>query len=935
MEGESPKQRAQDPCYRTILAVDVEGYGRDSRTDPIRVQIRRRMATWFVALLNEAGAAEDQYVTSDTGDGCLFSIDPHVPRTRLLAGVVASLPGRVDADNQGRPAAERVRLRVVLHGGEVLADPDPIQGDAVIHASRLLDSAVARDCLAVSNRPLVAVVSEPIFDGIVKQGYPSLDRDSWHPITVRAKDRQIRAWLHVPGDLQAPRRARGKPRRAPNSIPHELPAGIGTAFTGRRHELDQLSSLLDAQGADAIIVSAIDGAAGIGKTALALYAAHRLADRFPDGQLYADLDGFTPGMQPRPPLEIITRFLGSLGVDRRQVPTELDAAAAFYRTVLAGRRLLILLDNARNAAQVRPLLPGSASCVVLVTSRDRLADLDGVASLPLDVLPESDAVDLLGQLAGSERIQAEPEAAVRIVRACGCLPLAVRIAGALLDSRPKWPASALADRLADEYHRLDRLQSGELAVRTPFAVSYQPLISDHPKAARAFRLLALLDGPDLGVHTAAALLDEPSDDVEELLERLVDTRLLESPMPGRYEFHDLLRLFARELAARNDPEADRATALTRVLGFYLSMTKHAVDFLRPAAAAQPGRGSSPYGVSFDDRDAALSWLETERPNLVAAVRQADNTIGIPPKLSGQLADALALFFDQQGHWQVWAQVAQIALDLAVADGDQSGEATALSRLGRVHIRRGDYEEAATCQERALGLYRTLGDQFGQAAALADLGRVYHRRGRHDEAASFHEQALGLYRILGDQFGQANTLTSLGRVQRDQGHYDRAVISLQQALRLHHGLGNRPGEANALTSLGIIFRMLERLDEAERNLQRALDLYQEFRNWLGQANVLNNLGIVYRQQGRHDDAIACHRKAINMHETLNNRSGQAEALLHLGLTLDEMGRGAHARQHWRDALALYEQLSVPDASQVRTLLARPSHVTQRSGSNPDA
>ena len=343
-------------------------------------------------------------------------------------------------------------------------------------------------------------------------------------------------------------------------VPRQLPPDAAS-FTGRERELERLCELLSGGGQrGAVPIVALDGAAGVGKSAVAARAAHQLAGQFPDGQLYADLQGATPGLAPLPPLEVLSRFLRAFGVDGQRLPVNVEEAAALFRSLAAGRRLLLVLDNAATAEQVRPLLPASPSCAVLVTSRQLLSGIHGAEHLHLDVLPADEAVRLLGHLAGPERIAAEPEAAVALAQLCGYLPLALRIAGARLAARPAWPVRALVERLADERRRLDELSLGDLAVRTSLQVSYHAL---DPQVARLFRLLGLLDGPDVGVPVVAALLDQPVEATEAALERLVDARLLESLAPGRYRFHDLLRLFARERAAAEEPPPARAAALTR------------------------------------------------------------------------------------------------------------------------------------------------------------------------------------------------------------------------------------------------------------------------------------------------------------------------------------------------------------------------------------
>jgi DNA-binding SARP family transcriptional activator len=420
-------------------------------------------------------------------------------------------------------------------------------------------------------------------------------------------------------------------------VPAELPPDTAS-FTGRRDELARLERVVAAGGGSGpVVISALDGGGGVGKSALAVHAAHRLAERFPDGQLYVNLQGSTPGLAPLRPLEALGRMLRSLGVDPAQVPTEVEDAAALFRSELADRRLLMVLDNARDTAQVTPLLPGVPGCGVLVTSRRALTGLERVTHLHLDVLAPEEAITLLGRVAGAERIAAEPAAAAAVARWCGHLPLALRIAGARLAARPAWPVRVMAERLEDEQRRLDELELAEVEVRASLAVSHR-LLRESPAeidrlAAEAFGLLGILDGPELGVQVAARLLDRPEPAVESLLERLVDAQLLETPSAGRYRLHDLLRLYARELAVREHAEPVRAAILSRALGFYVGTAWRCFALLRPGdrrleRADARWAGS---GLDFADAISALDWLEAERPNLLAAVRQAAATAGLPSR----------------------------------------------------------------------------------------------------------------------------------------------------------------------------------------------------------------------------------------------------------------------------------------------------------------
>jgi DNA-binding SARP family transcriptional activator/tetratricopeptide (TPR) repeat protein len=727
-------------------------------------------------------------------------------------------------------------------------------------------------------------------------------------------------------DLDPPAAATGGVRvTAPEPVPRQLPPDVAS-FTGREPELVQLDRALAAAGRDGpVVISAIEGTGGIGKSALAVHAAHRLAGRFPDGQLYVDLHGATAGLQPLAPLEVLGRFLRTLGAEPAAVPADLEEASAAFRSRVAGRRLLVVLDNAVDAAQVRPLLPAAAGCGVLVTSRQLLASLDGATHLHLDTLPAGDATALLGRLAGEQRVAAEPQAAAEVARCCGYLPLALRIAGARLAARPGWPLAALAERLADAQRRLDELEVAEAGVRASYDVSYRQLQASSEAldraAAEAFGLLGVLDGPELGLPVAARLLESPEEAAERVLERLVDAQLLETPSPGRYRLHDLLRLYAREQAARQRTAPERAAALGRVLGLYAATAWHTMRLLRPAdlrLARADDRWTSG-GLEFADATAALDWLEAERANLLAAIRQAAATPGIPGAIAIQLAHALFGMFSVRSHWQDWVQVNQTALAIARQLGDRAAQAQAQADLGFACCSQSRYAESVTYTRESLAIRRALGDRLGQGASLNNLGIVYERQGRLEEALACHQEGLAIKRELGDRFGLAISLSNLGEVYERLGRYQEALDALQESLALHQELDDRRGQAFSLGNLGNVHERQGRYQEALACQRESLSIRRELGDRAGQASCLTALGIAHQRQRRHQDALDCLKESLAIRQELDDSYGQADSLRALGLTLRALGRPEEARAHLRQSLALFEQLQTTDAEQVRALL----------------
>ena len=732
--------------------------------------------------------------------------------------------------------------------------------------------------------------------------------------------------------------AAGRPPGAGNlPVPRELPRPSAD-FTGRGGELATLLGLLAVGGpgdADTattrldrpVVISAIDGMGGIGKSALAIQVANQLADHFPDGQLYLNLHGATPGFAPVNPLEALGRLLRALGLDSAQIPAEVEEAAARFRSLAAQRRLLVLLDDARDAEQVRPLLPASQTCAVLITSRQALTTLEGIRAVHLDVLPHQQALELLGRIAGQDRITADPQAAAEVVRWCGRLPLAIRIAGARLAARPGWPVRVLAERLADATHRLDELTAGELAVRASFQVSLHTLQqSPDPvdqAAAAAFGLLSLPDGPDLGRAAAARLLDQPKSTTQILLERLVDAQLLESRQPDRYQFHDLVRLYARQHASSQQPEPERLAALTRLVGFYSATAWQAQALLRPgdrrAAATHPQWSDGPQ--QFPDMLAALAWLETERANLLAAIGQATaGTPAIPAALVGQLTRGLFGFFLVRGYWQDGAWANQTALELARRSQDQAAQAHALIDLGAIYRRLGRYHQALACSQDGLAIFRELGDRDSQAASLTNLGAAHEWLGQHDNAIACHQESLAIYQEVGDRHGQAHSLSNLGIAHERLGQHDEAVACLQESLTIRRELGARHGQANALTSLGEVYRRAGQYHQAVACLQEGLTIYRELGDRHGQANSLTNLGAVDERLGEHDEAVARLQEGLTIFRELGSPYGQAAALRHLGDTLRAVARYQQARAAWQEALAICQALQLPEADQIHAQLA---------------
>lgn len=668
-------------------------------------------------------------------------------------------------------------------------------------------------------------------------------------------------------------------------VPAQLPAGVA-GFSGRTAELAALDrSLAESRTPDTgQAICALSGTAGVGKTALAIHWAHRVRDHFPDGQLYLDLGGYGPN-QPMPVAEALAQLLAVLsGGD---LPAAQDARAARYRTEIADRRMLVVLDNVSSVAQVRDLLPGTPSCFVVVTSRDSLAGLvalHGARRVELEPLPSDDAITLLRRLIGT-RVATDPRAAGELVEQCARLPLALRVAAELAVSRPATPLADLVGELRDRQRRLRLLDAGgdaRAAVRVVFSWSYRHLAD---AAAALFRALGWHPGQDFDLQAIAALGDLDQDEAGRLLDLLSRAHLVARFSHGRYGMHDLLRAYAVELSAAEDSTVDRAAGLTRLLDHYLTATAAAMDLLYPDGAT----GAPPDAVLAEPR----AWLDAERRNLVAAcAHAAEHGLG---SYAVRLANTLYRYLESGHHADALA-VHEHGLRAARESGDRSGEAHALTNLGAVHRLLGQYEPATDRLWEAVKSHRLTGDRQGEARALSNLGIVEDRLGRHEPATRYLSEALAQYRSLGDRHGIAAVLTNLGGLELRPDHYQQASTHLSEAAALFRELGDRAGEASALTNLGDADMHRGRYAQAEEHLDEALTLFRAMAHRYGQAIALANLGAVHTRLGRHDLAVTQLRAALTLFRETGHRYGEASVLNGLGETLHAAGLPGALAQH---------------------------------------
>ena len=672
--------------------------------------------------------------------------------------------------------------------------------------------------------------------------------------------------------------------RAFDVVPRQVPAPV-SHFTGRTTELSALDAVLDAArpGGLAVAVAAIDGPPGVGKTALAVRWAHQAAAEFPDGQLYVNMRGFGSPGEIMPPGTAIRRFLDALGVAAERIAPDPESQAALYRSLLAGKRVLIVADNARDAGQIRPLLPGFPGCMVLVTSRNRLIGLaaaEGAQLITLDVLPDGEARELLTQRIGAPRAMAEPDAVSKLAQLCGRLPLALGVAAARAVARPTMPLTAVAAELAGTASRLEALQTGDPVtdVRTVFSWSCQHL---DPESARLFRLLGVHPGPDITASAAAALLGIRQDGARAALDALAMASLAAEPIPGRYCLHDLLRAYAQEQATGSEPAAERRAAIQRMLDYYLHTSHAAALLLNPHRVSvpvlPPPRPSTAPG-RLDSHQQALAWFQAEHQVLLGCVSLAAETGS--DICAWILPWAMTEFLDRRGHWHEWAATQRTALAAATRLGDTAGQAAARRALATACVRLTDYRQARGHLAACLRLYRQRGDRAGEALARHSLGRVAEHSGRYTDALRHEQQALGLFQDAADQRGQALALNAIGWYHILLGRPHQAKTFCQQALTLYRRTGSRVGQAQAWDSLGY----------AEHHL------------------------------GRLDHATTCYQHALSILCDLGELFGQADTLTRLGDTRAAADDLPAARDAWRRALDILQDLHHPHAAQVRAKLA---------------
>jgi tetratricopeptide (TPR) repeat protein/transcriptional regulator with XRE-family HTH domain len=710
--------------------------------------------------------------------------------------------------------------------------------------------------------------------------------------------------LEGSGRAEFEAQARGRPHAG------GLPVGGGVGatrtlprdvalFTGRERELRQL---VGAVGLSKVVrIHAIGGMAGVGKTALAVHAAYKLAPQFPDGQVFLPLHGHTPGQRPVDPADALASLLRTAGVTPQQIPPDMEARMGLWRHHLADKKLLLLLDDAVGSEQVRPLLPGAPGSLVLVTSRRHLVALEDSQAISLDTLPPDEAHLLFARLAARPDLEPSDPAVEEVAHLCGYLPLALGMMARQLHHHPAWTTADLVADLTTARDRLELMAAENLSVAAAFDLSYQALPEEQQ---RLFRRLGLHPGTDIDGYAAAALDDSALAAARHNLAGLYDHYLLAEPARGRYRFHDLLREHARALADA-DPAAGHAAAIDRLLGYYLHTARAADTFLaRRASVIVPAVTAAPaHAPGLAAMEDAVAWMTAERLNLHAAASlgHPGAAVAIPAAMHG--------FLRTQGYWDDALTLHRAALTAARRQGDSLAEAGALTDLGDMQFMTGTYPAATVSLDRALDIFRGHENRLGEAVALKCLGFVQYETGENAAAIASLSRALECFREVGNRTEEASTLGSLAVVQQVTGDYPAAIANQTLALELNRALGNTFGEANALNFLGVVQEATGDHAAAAASQAKALELNRALGNRFGEANALNHLGVVQEATGDHAAAAASQARALELYRDLGHRMGEANALNSLGALAQGTGDYPAATAHLEQALKLFRDLGI--------------------------
>lgn len=713
-------------------------------------------------------------------------------------------------------------------------------------------------------------------------------------------------------------------------IPRQLPPTV-VDFTGRAELLDDLvQTLTTAASRPAATMVALTGMGGIGKTALAVHAGHLAAAAFPDGHLYLNFRGYGPG-SPLAASDALAQVLRSLGVSNGSIPAGLDEAASLYRSVTSGKRILLVLDNAADADQVLPLLPGSGGSAVVLTARRSMTALAGFRQLSISALRDTEAVSLLEKLVGRTRIKQERAASEQLAGLTGGLPLALRLVGARLATRPGWRLAALVDQLRDEQRRLDEFGRDQSGVRASIAGSVEYLSTSddlNRRAAAALELLGLPDGQDLSTVVAAQLVDDSPARTELMLEKLADLHLLESTAPDRYRLHDLIRVYARERLQASSSEEQRTAALTRVLELYAGVAwrSHAMSHTE-SHRLQLARTSDAPGPRFADQRASLQWLDEELPNIVERFRQAARSQQLRGPLLAELALAMFGYHECRERWSEMRLLVREGADIALEHGMTQLAAWLEHDLAIPEGEVGNFDLAFDQLCRSLALFESAGDRLGQARCCSSLSRVCERLGRIDAAIEWGRKALAISEALGDVSIQGISHLALGILYHRIGEHELADAAFQQSVAMAEASGNQRSLAKRYQMAGDAYLAGKAYEEAGTWLASAYEAYGQIGDSNGQAECLVGMAAVSRAADDSEAAIRHLTTGLPLARSFRNRHREGEILADLGRLSMAAGDRTEAVAYWTQAAEALRGISVSKEATVRSLIAEASAGTE--------
>ncbi|MEU4522333.1 tetratricopeptide repeat protein [Amycolatopsis sp. NPDC024027] len=861
--------------------MDIESYGDFRRTTPHRLAVRRGIDHALRRAFDEAGVPWFDCRHENTGDGTFVLVPAQVPKGVFVEVLSTVLARELRRHNETHQPEEQIRLRMALHAGEVAYDDQGATGPAINRTFRLLEAPQLKAALAESPGVLALITSAWFFDEVVRSS-TVVDALTFRPVRVAVKETVTTGWISLPDQpcLPHPGAAAPIPPRRPAAVdtygsvtaqctlPRDLPV-----FTGRAKELAVLAATVSTaaeKNALGVAIHVIDGMPGTGKTSFAVHAAYQLAAHFPDGQIFLELHGHSPSQAPVAPADALASLLLLRGVPTLAIPADLDDRALLWREKLAGKKVLLLLDDAVGEDQTRPLLPGGAGSLVLITSRHRLESIADAGRVSLQTLPAAEAAAMFDRYTFPE--QHEPGAVAELMALCGNLPLAISLTAGRLRSHPGWTLRQLADDLSCSRNRLKTLRADNRSVAAAFELSYRDL---KPDQQRLFRRLSLHPGSHIDAAAAAALDGNEVDATREQLEVLYLNHLLDEPSPGRYRLHDLTQSYGRSLT---DPDVDDG-AFERLLDYYLDTVRAANHFaVSPIPRLELGPQLPVPCRRFDTEGEAIAWLTAERATIGACIGSAaDNRV----RRAAELAAALHPFLEQHGHWHDAHRIHLAVLTAAQTAGDLAAEAVTRADLGRVQRLLGNYHEAAAILACARDLYVELGNQLGEADVLYEAGRVQLDLSNFPDATAYVRRAHQLYEELDNTLGVAATFAQLARVQYRSCDLEVAKKNAGRGLDLYRLLGNEPGEMSSLITVGGAQCMSGAYACAVDAFTHALSLSRKLGDRFAEAKALNNLGRTHFDCGNYGTADSYYSRAQIVYSQLDYRARVAVTLTNLG------------------------------------------------------